>query len=29
VKTTTTSMEMNGVYPWIPGDIVSYSCTAY
>ncbi len=29
VRTTTTTVEMDGMYPWVPGDIVSYSCTSY
>jgi hypothetical protein len=29
VRTTTTTMEMDGMYPWAPGDVISYMCVDY
>jgi hypothetical protein len=29
VRTTTTTMEMDGTYPWAAGDVVSYLCLDY
>jgi hypothetical protein len=29
VRTTTTKAEMDGMNPWAPGDVISYSCQEY
>jgi hypothetical protein len=29
VRTTTTTLEMDGMYPWVAGDVVSYLCVQY
>jgi len=28
-RTTTTTMEMDGIMPWNPGDVISYMCQDY
>ena len=29
VRTTTTTLQMDGMYPWSPGDVVSYACLSF
>jgi hypothetical protein len=29
VKTTTTTIELNSLSPWNPGDVISYMCISY
>lgn len=29
VRTTTTTIEMDGIMPWLPGDVISYICISY